>query len=195
MPSSAKNGGGMSQAHSSQTHRNARHTLSAMAWKAVMLLVGLLAGLAGGWDSSAWITPDWNSSPHRATRPDRATTAGWPEVVSSCLSHQEAAAGEMQAPDRWAPEYRAPSSIPSIRALDITRRPPNIPHDLRRPRPPRHRSERPSTGLALLSDLLIVELLEFLDDSRGGRFVPFPVASLPLPGHPSAILRPPSPRG
>lgn len=174
---SAKNAGCMYtvHAHVFQAHHAARRPPFAMGWK-VGMVIGVL--LAGSWCLAM----------------PRGTAAGWGEVASSC-PHPGAAAGEMRAPHRWALEYLKPPASPSIRARDITERLPKLPHDLRRPRPPRHRSERPSTGLALLGELMIAELLEFLDDPRGGRFVPFPVASLPLPGHPSAILRPPSPRG
>jgi hypothetical protein len=152
-----------------------------MAWKVGMVHVGWVIGalLAGSWCSS---TPP-------------ATAVGLPAIVSSGLSHPDAAAGGMQAGSRQAPFCGKRSAGPSIRARDIAERPPKLLHDLRRPRPPRHRSERPSTGVALLGNELTVELLEFLDDPYGGRFVPFPAACLPLAGHPSAILRPPSPRG
>ena len=130
----------------------------------------------------------WGSVPHEAT------AGGLAQRVSSSRPQTDAGAGEMAAPHRQASTAGNPPTRSSFRARDVTERPPRIPHDLRRPRPPRQRSERPTTGLALLGDVLMLELLEFLDDPRGGRFVPFPVAIQPLAGHPSAILRPPSPR-
>jgi len=72
------------------------------------------------------------------------------------------------------------------RAVNVSAR------DLRLPRAPRHRSERPTSSLVDLKALTRATILEIIDD--GGRhsvLIESP-SGCPLAGHPLSLLRPPS---
>ena len=66
------------------------------------------------------------------------------------------------------------------------------PYDLRQPRPPRHRSERPMSATHLLDTTLVLRLSGVLDDVGGPRFVVSQPTGIPLAGHPLLLLRPPA---
>lgn len=66
-------------------------------------------------------------------------------------------------------------------------------NDLRKPRPPRHRSERPTTGADGIEAMMtcsILRLMLSVDQHRA--FLSDAAADVPLAGHYRSLLRPPS---
>lgn len=64
--------------------------------------------------------------------------------------------------------------------------------DLKLPRAPRHRSERPTSGLEELQGTAADQLLAVLADEHHGALVIAAPDACPLAGHPLSLLRPPS---
>ena len=65
--------------------------------------------------------------------------------------------------------------------------------NLRLPRPPRHRGERPTTGVEEVEVTAAARLLAALREESSCPFVEAVVNASPLAGHPLSLLRPPSP--
>jgi hypothetical protein len=66
--------------------------------------------------------------------------------------------------------------------------------DLRKPRLPRHRSERPSTFSAENESLTVATVIAILSEDLHRPFLAEIVTASPLSGHPLELLRPPSAR-
>ena len=66
--------------------------------------------------------------------------------------------------------------------------------DLREPRRPRHRSERPSTFSAENESLTVATVIAILSEDLHRPFLAEIVTASPLSGHPLQLLRPPSAR-
>jgi hypothetical protein len=66
--------------------------------------------------------------------------------------------------------------------------------DLRKPRLPRHRSERPSTFSAENESLTVATVIAILSEDLHRPFLAEIVTASPLSGHPHELLRPPSAR-
>lgn len=64
--------------------------------------------------------------------------------------------------------------------------------NLKLPRAPRHRSDRPTSGLEELQGAAVAQLLEVLADEHHGALVIAAPDACPLAGHPLSLLRPPS---
>jgi len=64
--------------------------------------------------------------------------------------------------------------------------------NLRLPRPPRHRGERPTTGVEEVEVTTAARLLAALREASSCPFVEAAVDASPLAGHPLSLLRPPS---
>jgi hypothetical protein len=64
--------------------------------------------------------------------------------------------------------------------------------DLRKPRLPRHRSERPSTFSAENESLTVATVVAILSEDLHRPFLAEIVTASPLSGHPLQLLRPPS---
>ena len=64
--------------------------------------------------------------------------------------------------------------------------------NLRLPRAPRHRSDRPMSGAADAEAITATEIFDALGDDTKGSFVTDSARVCPLSGHPLSLLRPPS---
>lgn len=64
--------------------------------------------------------------------------------------------------------------------------------DLRLPRAPRHRSDKPSSGAVEADGINGTAVMPVLDAESHRGFVVVAVRACPLAGHPLALLRPPS---
>lgn len=161
--------------------------LPARVWgcRAVWLAGLLLAAIAAGWASPG------RSAASATVMHSPAT----PVVVEPAAAAELPCASAVRLEAEFTPLEPAVWRRVSIRGRTAHKSYLRLSHDLRKPRPPRHRSERPSTGLAMVGDVLMERLLEFLDAPRAGRFVGAPPDSMPLAGHPLQLLRPPAARG
>ena len=84
----------------------------------------------------------------------------------------------------FAPEIRGPSATPWAANLS--------PLNLRRPRLPRHRGERPSLGVWEVEAVTSLVAKSMLGDDVYRPFVSEGLCACPIAGHPLALLRPPS---
>lgn len=153
--------------------------------RAVWLAGLLLAAIAAGW-----------ADPERSAAAATVTHApATPVVVEPAAAAELPRASAVRLESEFTPLAASVSRRVSMRDRMAHKSHLRLAHDLRKPRPPRHRSERPSTGLAMVGDMLMERLLEFLDDPGAGDFVGTPPDSIPLAGHPLQLLRPPAALG
>lgn len=153
--------------------------------RAVWLAGLLLAAIAAGW-----------ADPERSAAAATVTHApATPVAVEPAAAAELPRASAVSLEAEFTPLAVSVSRRVSMRGRMAHKSHLRPAHDLRKPRPPRHRSERPSTGLAMVGDVLIERLLEFLDAPLASRFVGTPPDSVPLAGHPLQLLRPPAARG
>ncbi len=64
--------------------------------------------------------------------------------------------------------------------------------DLQQPRAPRHRSERPTSGVDEVEAVTAAEILAALGNDTHRPFIAAALDCCPLAGHPLSVLRPPS---
>ena len=165
--------------------------VSAFARLMRLAFVGAIVGVIPGGSVACGRPAQANSGPatiaHEQAQPQaRETVAAC--AITPTLDTRSAATVFMVVDDVPVPLV----ALPWIGKLAQRRGAFETPYDLRKPRPPRHRGERPMSATHLLDTTLVLRLVDVLDDRGSPRFVVPQPSAMPLAGHPLLLLRPPA---
>jgi hypothetical protein len=179
--------------HRAEIHRSESRMIAVPAFARLMRLafVGVIVAVIPG-GSVACGRPA-HANPGPATTAQEQAQQQARETVAACaitptVDTRSAATVFMVVDDVPTPLLTSPW----IGKLAQHRRALMKPYDLRQPRPPRHRGERPMSAMHLLDTTLVLRLSGVLDDVGSPRFVVPQRTAMPLAGHPLLLLRPPA---